>query len=282
MVEAAGGRLAVFGTPAEEGGGGKIHMARRGAFDGVDAAMMVHPADADLVAMSSIAIQQLVVEYEGRAAHAAAFPWEGRNALDAAVLGYMNVAALRQHIEPTERIHGIFTKAGDKPNIVPKEAAAFWYVRSPSLSSLEALKARVLTCLEAGAAAAGCPMTYVWDDHPYADVRDNGPMQLAFAANAGRIGRTMADPAAGHRVVGSTDMGNVSYLTPSIHPMLQVAPLGIPIHSPEFTRYAGGEEGDRAVVDGAKAMAMTIVDLWVDAAVLAAARREFALLPAPL
>ena len=109
-----GGRLVVLGTPAEEGGGGKIAMAEHGAFDGLDAAMMVHPADADLLSMDAIAVQQAIVAYEGRAAHAAAAPWEGRNALDAAVLGYVNVAALRQHIRPDERIHGIFTKAGDK------------------------------------------------------------------------------------------------------------------------------------------------------------------------
>jgi amidohydrolase len=281
VVEAAGGRLTVFGTPAEEGGGGKIVMARRGAFAAIDAALMMHPADADLLAMSTIAIQQVVVEYHGRAAHAAAFPWEGRNALDAAVLGYMNVAALRQHIEPTERIHGIFTKAGDRPNVVPNETAAHWYVRSPTMDSLEVLKGRVLTCLEAGAAAAGCTMHHDWNDYPYAEVRDNVAMLAAFAVNADRIGRTMADPATGHRVVGSTDMGNVSYLTPSIHPMLQVAPLGVSIHSPEFTRYAGGEEGDRAVLDGAKALAMTVVDLWTDAAMLAAAREEFALVGPP-
>ena len=275
VADAAGGRLAVFGTPAEEGGGGKIVMARRGAFDGVQAALMIHPADADLASMSTIAIQQLLVSYEGRSAHAAAFPWEGRNALDAAVLGYVNVAALRQHIESSERIHGIFTKAGDRPNIVPREAAAHWYVRSPTMESLEVLKGRVLTCLEAGAVAAGCTMRHDWNEFPYAEVRDNSAMLDAFSANARHIGRPMADPAAGHRVVGSTDMGNVSYLVPSIHPMIQVAPLGVPIHSPEFTAYAGGEEGDRAVIDGAKALAMTVVDLWTDGAVLAAAQEEF-------
>jgi amidohydrolase len=276
VVDAAGGRLVVLGTPAEEGGGGKIVMARRGAFDGIDAALMVHPADADLLAMSSIAVQQLEATYEGRAAHASAFPWEGRNALDAAVLGYVGVAALRQHIRPTERVHGVFTKGGDKPNIVPKEAATFWFVRSDTLASLEVLKPRVLASLEAGAAATGCTMRHEWDDHPYADVRDNRIMQLAFAANAAGVGRRLAPPDQQHKVVGSTDMGNVSYLVPSIHPLLQVAPAGIPIHSPEFTRFAGGEEGDRAVIDGAKALAMTVVDLWADAAVLAAAKAEFA------
>jgi metal-dependent amidase/aminoacylase/carboxypeptidase family protein len=226
--------------------------------------------------MQVIAVQEVSATYTGKAAHAAAFPHEGRNALDAAVLGYVNVAALRQHIEPTERIHGIFTKAGERPNIVPREAAAHWYVRSPTMASLETLKARVLTCLEAGAVAAGCTMTHDWNDFPYAEVRDNNAMVQAFAANARQVGRPMADPAVGHRVVGSTDMGNVSYLTPSIHPMIQVAPLGVSIHSPEFTQYAGGVEGDRAVLDGAKALAMTVVDLWTDAVVFAAAREEFA------
>jgi amidohydrolase len=278
VTAATGGRLAVFGTPAEEGGGGKVYMTRRGAFEDVDVAMMIHPADADLTAMTTIAIQQLHVGYSGKASHASAAPWEGRNALDAAVLGYMNVAALRQHIKPNERVHGIFTKAGDKPNIVPQEAASFWYVRSPSLLSLEALKIRVLSCLEAGTVAAGCTMTHEWDDHPYAEVRDNGPVQRAFATNAARLGRSMAWPDAQKAVVGSTDMGNVSHVVPSIHPMLQVAPRGISIHSADFTAYAGAEEGDRAVLDGAKAMAMTAVDVWTDPDLLAAARDDFALI----
>jgi amidohydrolase len=276
VADVTGGRLVVLGTPAEEGGGGKIVMARRGAFEGLDAALMVHPADADLVTMSSIAVQQLEAVYEGKAAHAAAFPWEGRNALDGAVLGYVNVAALRQHILPTERVHGVFTKGGDKPNIVPKKAATFWFVRSPTLASLERLKPRVLACLEAGALASGCTMRHEWDDHPYADVRDNQVMLAAFTTNAERVGRHLASPDAGHKVVGSTDMGNVSYLVPSIHPLIKVAPEGIPIHSPEFTQYAGGEEGDRAVVDGAKALAMTVVDLWCSDTLLERAGAEFA------
>ena len=269
------GRVVVLGTPAEEGGGGKIELARRGAFDGIDAAMMVHPADADLSNMDCVAIQQLEVTFSGEAAHAAAAPHRGRNALDAAVLGYLNVAALRQHIRPTERIHGIFTRAGDKPNIVPDHAAALWYVRSDTIETLQPLKQRVLACLEAGAAAAGCSCDHAWDNHPYADMRDNGPIGAAYAANAARLGRVVTAPDQAHRVVGSTDMGNVSYLAPSIHPMIKVAPEGVPIHTPEFARYAGSEEADRAVLDGAKAMAMTVVDLWADAAVFAAARAEF-------
>lgn len=265
IAQTAGGRVRLLGTPAEEGGGGKIVMADHGAFAGVDAAMMVHPADHDLLAMDAIAIHELNVRYEGEAAHAAAFPWKGRNALDAAVLGYMNVAALRQHIESDERVHGIFTKAGDKPNIVPRDAAAQWYVRSGTVARLQLLKARVLRCLNAGADAAGCSMQHEWAAHTYSEMIDCGPIAQSYAANAGRLGRVVADSRqGGGKVVGSTDMGNVSYLVPSIHPMIAVSPPNVSIHTPEFAAYARGEPGDRAVLDGAKALAMTAVDLWCE------------------
>ena len=267
--------LRIMGTPAEESGGGKVLMARAGAFADVDAAMMVHPADADLFAIDAIAIQQLVVEFHGRAAHAAAAPWDGRNALDAAVLGYMNVAALRQHIRPDERIHGIFTHGGDKPNIVPAKAAMNWYIRSGTLESLQPLMQRVLTCLKGAADACEVEMTHEWVGIPYADMIDNVSMVQAYTSNAARLGRVVLDPAQAHKVTGSTDMGNVSYLVPSIHPMIKVAEHGVPIHSTRFAEFAGGEGGDRAVIDGAKAMAMTVVDLWTSPDLLARATAEF-------
>jgi len=215
--------------------------------------------------MDAIAIHELNVRYEGEAAHAAAFPWKGRNALDAAVLGYVNVAALRQHIESDERVHGIFTKAGDKPNIVPRDAAAQWYVRSGTVARLQLLKARVLRCLNAGADAAGCSMQHEWAAHTYSEMIDCGPIAHSYAANAGRLGRVVADSRqGGGKVVGSTDMGNVSYLVPSIHPMIAVSPPNVSIHTPEFAAYARGEPGDCAVLDGAKALAMTAVDLWCE------------------
>src|SRR5439155_2186911 len=160
LADAAGGRVLILGTPGEEGGGGKVLMAEAGAFEGVDAAMMVHPAGIDVLQMNAIAIATWEVEYFGREAHAAAYPHLGRNALDAAVLGYNAVAALRQHIEPTDRIHGIFTRGGDKPNIVPDHTVAEWYVRSRTILTLQPLKERVLACLEAGASAAGCRMEH--------------------------------------------------------------------------------------------------------------------------
>ncbi len=191
----AGGTLRIMGTPAEEGGGGKIAMARRGAFDHVGAAMMVHPADADLISMDTIALQELHVQFHGKAAHAAAAPWDGRNALDAAVLGYMNIAAMRQHIRPTERIHGVFTNGGDKANIVPAETAMEWIVRSPTIESLQPLKQRVLTSLECAATACSCTVDHEWHPHTYADMIDNGPMVAAYVDNAARVGRTVVDPA---------------------------------------------------------------------------------------
>ncbi len=262
LAESLGGRVRILGTPAEEGGGGKVFMIRRGALDGVDAALMVHPADHDLPSIHAIAIQELNVTYAGVAAHAAAAPEKGRNALDAAVLGYMNVSALRQHIRPDERVHGIFTQAGDKPNIVPRSAAAQWYVRSTDLRSLESLKARVLDCLRAGALAAGCTMEHEWRDPAYADLVDDVWLLERWRDHSTRLGRPPQDPAEVGGVVGSTDMGNVSHEVPSIHPMIAVAPSGVSIHTPEFAQHARGPAGDRAVLDGAKALAAVVLDRW--------------------
>ena len=276
LADELGGRVVILGTPAEEGGGGKELLAQRGAFEGVDAAMMVHPAGTDLAFMNVIAIHQMKVQYHGEAAHAAAFPHKGRNALDAAILGYMNVAALRQHIKPNERIHGIITNGGDKPNIVPRFASAEWYVRSPTLKSLDKLKPRVVACLEAGALAAACEMEIEWQDPAYADMVDNRTMLDLYTANAAATGRTLLDPSVvGENVVGSTDMGNVSYVVPSIHPMIKVAPAHLSIHTPEFAEYTASADGDQAVIDGAKAMAMTVADLWLQPDLLAQAKAEF-------
>jgi len=276
-----GGRVLVLGTPAEEGGGGKVAMTEEGALDDVDVAMMVHPADHELRRMNTIAIQRLKVSYHGEAAHAAAYPWRGRNALDAAVLGYTAIAALRQHIRPDERLHGVFTDGGDKPNIVPAHASMLWYVRSGDLERLEPLKARVLRALEAGASATGCEMTHEWLVPAYADLRSNHPLEDLYVANAAALGRTVLEPDEHAQVYGSTDMGNVSHLVPSIHPMVAVAPAGVSIHTPEFAVHAGGPPGDAAVLDGAKAMAMTIADLWLRPDTLAATRRAFAADPVP-
>lgn len=276
IAKDSGGRVRYMGTPAEEGGGGKILMARNGALTGVDLAMMVHPADADLATIDAIALQQLLVEYSGLESHAAAAPHLGRNALDAAVLGYMAVATLRQHILPTERVHGIFLKSGDKPNIVPSEASTEWYVRSNDVTSLTALKPRVLAALESGAHACGCSVSHEWIGAAYADMVTNNTMGTMYAHNALRLGRTVTDPRqGGHRVVGSTDMGNVSHLVPSIHPMIASAPSGTSIHTKQFAQFARSPMADKAVLDGAKAMAMTAIDYWTSPERQVAVAAEF-------
>ncbi|MDQ4070725.1 MAG: M20 family metallopeptidase [Actinomycetota bacterium] len=275
VAEELGGRLVVLGTPAEEGGGGKVLMAERGAFDGVDAALMVHPAGADLTEPDAIAVASWRVEYFGRGAHAAAAPHHGRNALDAMVLGYNAVAALRQHIATTDRIHGVFLKAGEKPNIIPDHTVAEWYVRSATIDTLQPLKARARACLESGAMAAGCRMEVSPIGPEYCDLRTSPVLVDLYRANTAALGRPIADPSAGNRVVASTDMGNVSHLVPSIHPMIAVAPPDVPLHSAEFARWAASEQGDRAVLDGAKAMAMTVVDLWLDPGALEEVRAAF-------
>jgi len=266
LADEAGGRVRILGTPAEEGGGGKVFMIEAGLFEGLVAAMMVHPADRDLLRFSSLAVAQMAVDYQGVASHAASAPHLGRNALDAAVLGYVNVAALRQHILPEERVHGIFTDAGDRPNIVPHHAASEWFVRSPDGPGLEELQQRVVVALQAGADAAGCTMGWHPSAPTFLEMRDDHPLLDRFAANAALLGRPLGAPEEVGHVRGSTDMGNVSHVVPSIHPMLAVAPAGVSIHTPEFADHARSAAGDRAVLDGARAMALTVVDTWLAAA----------------
>src|SRR5919106_377058 len=274
----AGLRGEVRARPADPGArGGGAGRDPLGPGDGhrVRGPRGIHPADADLAAMDVIAVHEVVVTYTGEAAHAAAFPHRGRNALDAAVLGYVNVAALRQHIAPGERIHSIISHGGDKPNIVPARAQSEWMVRSPTLAGLDRLKQRFVACLEAGAEAAGCEIDIGWRDVVYADMGDNQAIVERYRANAEALRRMVLSPSTTRRVVGSTDMGNVSYEVPAIHPMIQVAPPGVPIHTPAFAGFAGGPEGDQAVVDGAKALAFTVADLWLDEGLVDLARAEW-------
>ena len=193
----------------------------------------------------------------------------------------MNVAALRQHIRPDERIHGIFTDGGDKPNIVPARAAMDWYVRAADIDNLERLKPRVLAALRAGADAAGCEFDHRWVDPAYADLVRNPPLEGLYAANSEVLGRPVGDPGVDGEVVGSTDMGNVSHVVPSIHPMVAIAPRGVGIHTAPFADHAASEAGDEGLLLSAKAMAMTIVDLWTDSDARERCRTAFDTATAP-
>lgn len=271
------GRVRYLGTPAEERGGGKELMARKGAFDRLDAAMMVHPAGIDLITMPCICVSEVVVAYKGKSAHASAIPHAGVNALDALITAYQSIAQLRQHIKPTERIHGIVTKGGNAPNIVPDDTEGFFYVRAANAEELAALKKRVQACFEAGALATGCTVEIKWAMADYLDLKTSMPIARSYETNMNALGRDFFPleklPAGS---AGSTDMGNVSHRVPSIHPMISCAPPNVVIHNPEFARWAGGELGDKACIDGAKALAMTALDYMTDAGLRQAARDEFA------
>lgn len=275
IVGETGGSVVVLGTPAEEGGGGKIRMAREGAFDEVDAAMMIHPASLDLLCMNVLAVSAVDVEYRGRAAHAAASPYAGINALDGLVTAYQAIAQLRQHIRPSERVHGIITDGGQAPNIVPERAAGLFFVRAATVPRLARLKQRVEACFHAGALASGAEyhVRPVGDD--YSDMWTNQPLATAYQANLAQLGRQVVDAPA-ELISGSTDMGNVSKLLPAIHPMIGIAPPRVALHTQEFAAYAVSDDGQRGVVDGAKALAMTGIDVLCTPALLDAMRTAFA------
>jgi amidohydrolase len=260
------GRVRVLGTPAEEQGCGKELLARAGAFEGVSAALMIHPANVNLATMPCIAMAEVDVVYKGRAAHAAAMPERGINALDALVLAYQSIGALRQHIGRSERVHGIITDGGQAPNVVPERAAGRFYVRAANYDELAPLKARVQGCFEAGAAATGATLELAWGRADYRDIHYNEPLAMAFQQNAEALGRhfvplSLVPPS----IQGSTDLGNISYRVPAIHPMLAAAPFHCTIHNAEFAHWAGSESGDAAAIDGAKALAMTAIDFFCDA-----------------
>lgn len=256
--------VSVIGTPAEEVGNasGKVLLLERGAFSGMHAAMMVHPAPVEILEAHLIAASMFDVHYTGKEAHASAFPEMGINAADALTIAQTSIGLLRQHLRQTDRVHGIVTHGGDAPNVVPAHTSARYLVRGESLLELEEVRAKVYRCFEAGAVATGCKVEIRGGDKPYADVRYDHEMSLLYKRNAEAIGRTFPDlgPAMS-RLAASTDMGNVSYAIPSIHPMIGIHSLPAANHQPEFTAHCATEEADRAVMDGALAMAWTAIEM---------------------
>lgn len=255
------GSVRLIGTPAEEKGGGKELMARNGAFEGIDAAMMIHPAGTNLASMPCICVAEVEVIYHGKSSHASAMPHKGINALDGLLLAYQAISNLRQHIRSTERIHGIITEGGSAPNIVPDRSAGQFYVRAADDKELAQLKPRVQSCFEAGAKGSGCEVEVNWANVDYLDLNTNWPLAELFQEHAESLGREFIPYEEAVKFgAGSTDMGNVSHRLPSIHPMLAVAPPNVVIHNPEFAKWAASEKGDAAVIDGAKALALTAAD----------------------
>jgi amidohydrolase len=256
-----GVRVTVLGTPAEESGGGKVDLIRAGAFDGVAAAMMVHPGPLEVVDLPTLAWATVDVTYHGKEAHASAFPHLGVNALDAMTISYSAIAALRQHIQQTERIHGVVRHGGDAPNIVPKMTTARYFVRAANLRDLDPLKERVARCFEAGALATGCVLDLKWLGNDYDYVRADPVLARLYEQNLRELGRSPVARADVERFAASTDMGNVSAKVPSIHPGMSIDSLPAVNHQADFAAATVKPAGDKAIVDAATAMAWTIADL---------------------
>lgn len=273
-VDQLGGRALVVGTPSEEVHGSKQTMVDRGAFAGVDAAMMIHPGTRDIVTAPALACSHLDIEFFGRAAHAAAYPEQGINALDALILSFNNINALRQHIKDSSRIHGIIAKGGEAPNIVPAYSKGLFLVRADDLEYLEELKEKVLDCFVAASLATGARLEHRWGEVTYAPLHPNSVLAELFTQNMASLGRSSYTSDA-ERGLGSTDMGNVSQVVPSLHPFVAIAPPNVLEHSPEFAAAAASETGIQGLVDGAKALALTGVDLLASPALLDRVKEDF-------
>jgi len=273
VIDELGGSIVVVGTPAEEGLGGKIDMVEAGSFAGMDAAMIIHPDTVNMVTIDALACSTLDVEFFGQPAHAAGQPHKGINALEAMVLSFTAINSLRQHIKGEARVHGIITDGGDAPNIVPAHSAAEFLVRAPDMEYLDQLRVRVLNCFTGASIASGARLEYRWREKTYAPMKNNLAMAELFSQNLESLGRRVIayDPRFGF---GSTDMGNVSQVVPSIHPTISIAPPEVLIHTPEFASAAVSEEGHQGLLDAAMAMAMTVADI-VRPGALDEIKREF-------
>ncbi len=256
------GRIEVIGTPAEEGGGGKVKLIEGGVFRDVDAAMMIHGFDRNLLHQNLLGVTRAAFEFTGKAAHASADPWAGVNALDACIQTFNAVAMLRQQMRPDCRIHGIITDGGAIENIIPERAAATFSVRAPRIDLMWELYERVVACAEGAARATGTGLEITPRDVVYEPMTSSRVLIDLFGANARSLGLAEGKPVLDR--VASSDIGNVSQVVPTIHPWIAIAPEGMAIHTREFRDAAVGPLARAGLVAGAKAMAMTALDLLVD------------------
>ncbi len=264
LAEQLGCRVTVLGTPAEEHFGGKVDLINAGAFADAAASMMVHPSPLDVLDPDILAVAHIDVEFFGKESHAAFAPQLGRNALDAAVHAYVNVSTLRQSLYPTDKVHGIISYGGGAPNVIPAHTKMSWYVRAATMERLTELRGRVDDCFEAAARAAGCTVQVQEEGYTYEPMITNRVLAELYQSNSTTLGRPLgrgADQPVG--AAGSTDMGNVSQVVPSIHPMLDINSSPHVNHQKEFAAATITPDGDRAIRDGALAMAWTVIDLAV-------------------
>lgn len=276
VIEQLPGRVAVYGTPAEEGGGGKVVMVNRGAFKGVDAALIFHPATYNMVGRGSLASTRVNIIFRGKASHAAATPDKGINALDGIIQTYNAINALRQHLRDDARVMGVITNGGQAANIVPDYASAQFSVRAADRRYADEVLEKFRRCAEGAALATGATLEFnVLESSRYDNMVTNSVMGQIFSQKLEKLGVPVEEPVGDERM-GSTDMGNVSQVIPSIHPYLAIAPVGVNGHSIEFCEAAGSDVGQQAMLNAARAMALTALDLLARPELLTAAKQEFA------
>jgi len=268
------GRIQVIGTPAEEGGGGKMKLIEGGVFTDVDCAMMIHGLDRTILHADLLGIVRVNFDFTGKAAHASADPWQGVNALDAVIQTFNAISALRQQVRPDVRIHGIITNGGQAPNIIPEAASATFYVRAATLDYMWEVYKKVVACAEGAARATGAQLRTVQVPTVYEPLKRNETLLGAFKVNLERLGDTPEPPDPSR--LGSSDIGNVSQVIPAIQPYIKIAEAGTPIHSRAFAEAAVKPLARRGLVTAAKTMAMTTADLLADPALVRRAKDEFA------
>jgi amidohydrolase len=268
------GKVMVIGTPAEEGGGGKIRLIRGGIFQGVDAAMMFHPDTRTQVLHWALAVTHMHFEFTGRAAHASGDPEKGINALDAFVMAYNGISVFRQQLREGARLHGFLKEGGTAPNIIPERTSGEFLVRARDTAYMEELVQKVKNIFQAAALATGCSVKLSFEEEPYTDLRNNMVLARLFEENLRRVGVHPVE-AVPWENAGSTDMGNVSHVVPALHPTIGIAPADVPGHSQQFLEASGSLRGYQAMIDAAKALAMTGADLLADPSLVEKARAEF-------
>lgn len=259
VKEGLPGRLIVLGTPAEEGGGGKVRLIEQGLFKDVDIAMMVHPSNETVVYRGSLAVSELLISFTGKPSHASSEPEKGINALDGIIQTFNGINALRQHIADGARIHGIITDGGLKPNIVPDHASACFYVRAADNAYRDELLDKVIRCAKGAALATGSSLSVEPSGHAYKAMNPNPVLADLFRVHIEELGYQDEEH---HGGMGSTDMGDVSWEVPAIHPYVRIAGDNVAGHSREFAQASISDKARRAMVASAKALASTAIDVW--------------------
>lgn len=268
-------QVTVLGTPAEEDGGGKIDLLNEGAFDNMDVVFMAHPLQDNAPFLPLVAQHDVSIKYHGKASHASAYPWEGVNALDAAVLCYNNLSVLRQQMKPDWRVHGIIKHGGVKPNIIPDYTELEYYLRTPSRAELVLLKSKAEACFRSAAEATGCQVEVKYSKNAFDNLLRNKTLEDLYESNGKALGMEFTtDEEVLNNASGSTDFGNVTFVVPGIHPYFYIGSKALN-HTEEYTVASGDDRAQFFSLRTAKALAMTALDVLLRPEQLQRVKQEF-------